>query len=129
MLFFSVTAVAAGLHNLYKFLEELSGIAEKGGIELYAVLMLLGGLLAISGTVLMFMNKKSAAFLLMGAAVVSVCENIFGFEPFFPFLWPFFYVMASAGCFYQINLGMKLPSYRYFRTRRELISSKYTRKQ
>ena len=121
MSFFSVAAVVAGLHNLYEFLRELSGTAEKGGIELYAVLMLLGGLLAISGAVLMFMNKKSAAFLLIGAAVVSVCENIFGLEPFFPFLWTFFYVMASAGCFYQINLGMKIPSYGFIRTRRELI--------
>ncbi|MBQ7196846.1 MAG: hypothetical protein IJS40_05500 [Synergistaceae bacterium] len=120
MFFISACGIAATLHNLGRALQELSTIAIKGGIEIYALLMILSGLLGLLGVWLMMMKKKTAAFYLMGAATICIAEYLFGLEPFYAFLWSFAYALAGAGCFYEINLGCKLPPFK-FATRRQII--------
>jgi len=120
MLFLTFIGMAAALHNLSKFLEELSTIVEKNGIEVYALLMLLSGLLALAGLWLMNLKKKSATLFLTSAALICLCENLLGADAFSAFLWTLAYGMAGAGSFYQINIGMKLPGFEFI-TKRQLI--------
>ena len=120
MLLFSIVAIAATLHNLQMVLENLFKVAEKGVIELYVLLMLLSGLLGLVGTWLMIIKKKPAAFCLIGAATLCIAEYLFGLEPFYAFLWSFAYALAGAGSLYEINLGLKLPPFKFI-TRRQLI--------
>ncbi len=120
MLLFSFAAIAATLHNLGKALQELSTIPVKGGIEFYALLMILSGALGLVGVWLVMMKKKSAAFYLVGAGTICIAEYLFGLEPFYAFLWSFVYALAGAGSFYEINLGLKLPPFKFI-TRGQLI--------
>ena len=121
MFFFSVISMGAALHNLYECLKDLSSITEKGGVELYVLLMLLSGWLALLGVWFLNMKKKSATLLLMSAAVICMAEIIFGAKPSFPLLWTFCYALAGCGCFYQINVGMKFPEYKFSMNKREVI--------
>ena len=118
--FMSVVVLASALHNFYKLIDELKIISEKGGIELYVVLMILSGVLALAGLFLMWKNKKSAAFVLLGAATVAISEHYFGLDPFYSLLWAFCYDLVGGACFYQINIGMKMPEYA-FMTKRKML--------
>lgn len=118
--FMFVVVLASALHNFYKLIDELATISGKGGIEFYVILMILSGVLALAGLFLMAKNKKSAAFVLLAAAVVAISEHYFGLDIFYSFLWAFCYDLVGGACFYQINLGMKMPEYK-FGTRREIL--------
>ena len=124
MFFISVLGIGAGLHNLGEFARLLSdALILKGGVELYVLLMLVSGVLALIGVWFMNMKKNSAAFLLTIAEGLCICEYILGLEPFYAFLWSFCYVIAAAGSFYQVNLGLQIPNYKFIRNNRELIET------
>ena len=122
MFFTSVIGIGAGIHNLAEFVKRLSAdVILKGGVELYVLLMLVSGVLALFGVWFMNMKKKSAAVLLTAAEVLCIAEYLFGLEPFYAFLWSFCYAVAAAGSFYQVNLGLKIKYYGYIRNPRELV--------
>ena len=123
MFFISVLGIGAGLHNLGEAVRLLAdALILKGGVELYVLLMLVSGVLALVGVWFMNMKKNSAAFLLTIAEGLCICEYLLGLKPSYAFSWSFCYAIAAAGSFYQVNLGLQIPNYR-FRTRREVIET------